>query len=284
MGFLMFILCVLVVVILWIAIYDSNRFVIRNYTIANEKINRKMRIVFVSDLHNKQYGPNNERLAQAVSNLSPELLVIGGDMINGVPRAKRKNALDFLDSIKDLPLIYANGNHEHRISLYPQTYGTAGIDYEKELCEKGIHRLINEHKTFSSHNLIFYGSQIEAKFWEKIHTPKLEVEDLNKDLGECDHNSFSILLAHKPDFFPVYKAWGADLVLSGHVHGGIVRIPGGKGILSPNIRFFPKYDGGIFEEESATMIVSRGLGIHTIPFRLFNPGEIVVIELTPKEK
>ena len=102
-------------------------------------------------------------------------------------------------------------------------------------------------------------------------------------IGTADKDSFNVLLAHNPDYFPAYAQWGADLVLSGHVHGGMVRIPWWKGVVSPSIRLFPKYDGGKFEEGNSTMILSRGLGMHTIPVRLFNPAEIVVVELEGEE-
>ena len=107
---------------------------------------------------------------------------------------------------------------------------------------------------------------------------------LIQTLGEPCAEKYTVLLAHNPDFFPVYAEWGADLVLSGHVHGGMVRIPGWKGVVSPNIRFFPKYDGGKFEEGKSTMILSRGLGMHTIPVRLFNPGELIVIDFMKEQE
>ena len=68
------------------------------------------------------------------------------------------------------------------------------------------------------------------------------------------------------------------MVLAGHVHGGMVRIPGWKGIVSPAVRLFPKYDGGLFRIGKSTMLLSRGLGMHTIPIRLFNPGEVLVVD------
>ena len=82
--------------------------------------------------------------------------------------------------------------------------------------------------------------------------------------------------------FENYAKSGVDLVLSGHVHGGIVRVPfWGKGVLSPNVRLFPRYDGGIFHKGESTMLVDRGLGEHTIPFRLFNPAELWVLCFEP---
>ena len=103
-------------------------------------------------------------------------------------------------------------------------------------------------------------------------------------LGQPSEEYFNILIAHDPDYFPKYADWGADLVLSGHVHGGMVRVPfWGKGVVSPNVRLFPKYDGGEFTIGKSRMLLSRGLGMHTIPIRLFNPGEILEVELMPDE-
>ena len=107
---------------------------------------------------------------------------------------------------------------------------------------------------------------------------------MKKRLGKADKDAFSLLLAHNPVWFEDYAAWGADLTLSGHVHGGVVRLPFLGGVLSTSFRLFPKYDGGYFTKEGKHMIISRGLGAHTIPLRLFNPAELVVIELEPQEK
>ena len=104
-------------------------------------------------------------------------------------------------------------------------------------------------------------------------------------LGNARKDNYVILLAHNPDFFSEYARWGADLTISGHVHGGIARVPfWGKGVISPSLRLFPEYDGGIFEQGGAKMLLSRGLGTHTIPVRLFNPGELWVVDFTAKGK
>ena len=102
-------------------------------------------------------------------------------------------------------------------------------------------------------------------------------------LGESRKDYFTILLAHNPDYFPEYDAWGADLVLSGHVHGGLMRLPLLGGVVSPATRLFPKYDGGLFEGKNGKMILGRGLGTHTLPIRIFNPGELIVVELEPEK-
>ena len=90
---------------------------------------------------------------------------------------------------------------------------------------------------------------------------------------------YQILLAHNPAYVPVYKEWGADLILSGHLHGGVMRIPGIGGVIGPDFTIFPKYSGDIYREGDATIVVSKGLGVHSIPVRLFNPAELIVLEM-----
>ena len=107
----------------------------------------------------------------------------------------------------------------------------------------------------------------------------MPAEYLTKILGEPRADACQILIAHNPLYFEEYAAWGADVVVSGHVHGGIMRLPLLGGVLSPNLSLFPKYDGGRFELGKSSLLLSRGLGTHTVPLRIFNPGELVVVEI-----
>jgi predicted MPP superfamily phosphohydrolase len=111
----------------------------------------------------------------------------------------------------------------------------------------------------------------------------MEDSYLQEILGKPRENACRILIAHNPDFFEQYAAWGADVVVSGHVHGGIMRLPFFGGVVSPRLTLFPEYDGGRFEKGQAVMILSRGLGTHTLPLRIFNPGELVEIHLEPEQ-
>ena len=95
---------------------------------------------------------------------------------------------------------------------------------------------------------------------------------------------YTILLAHNPNYFDVYADWGADLSLSGHIHGGMIRLPLIGGVLSPETLLFPKYDAGVFENGAAKMILSRGLGRGRMGIRLFNPPEVVSITLHSGEE
>ena len=101
---------------------------------------------------------------------------------------------------------------------------------------------------------------------------------MQEKLGECG-SGYNIVIAHNPDYFDDYVEYNADLVLSGHIHGGIIAIPGIGGVISPQLRLFPKYDSGMFTRGNTTMIVSRGIGWHSIPIRIFNKAEIVSVTI-----
>ena len=100
---------------------------------------------------------------------------------------------------------------------------------------------------------------------------------LREKFGIPDPEAFHILLAHNPVYFDTYAAWGADLTLSGHLHGGIIRIPGIGGLITPQAQLFPKYDRGLISVNGKYMVVSAGLGEHTVPIRIFNPPQLILI-------
>lgn len=272
----------LIIIVLWVMLYDSNRFVVVKHEVRDRRVCGHYRVVFLSDLHNKQFGRDNARLLEAIGEIGPDAVLVGGDMINGKPGEKLERAVNLLRALKEkYPVYYANGNHEHRIKLYPDTYGDEAERYAASLAELGIVPMVNTHVQLPGINLTIYGSEIDKYYYKRFTIPEMDSEYLPRLLGSPDPGTYTILLAHNPDYFPRYAEWGADLVLAGHIHGGIVRIPfWGKGLLSPNVRFFPRYDGGVYREGDSTMILSRGLGIHTIPFRLFNPAEVIVIDFT----
>ncbi len=282
LNILLLVLFLLIIIIFWVMLYDSNRFVVVRHEVRDRRVCGHYRVVFLSDLHNKQFGRNNARLLEAIEEIGPDAVLVGGDMINGKPGEKLDRAVNLLRALKEkYPVYYANGNHEHRIKLYPGTYGDEAERYAASLTELGIVPMVNTHVQLPGINLTIYGSEIDKYYYKRFTIPEMDSEYLPRLLGSPDPGTYTILLAHNPDYFPRYAEWGADLVLAGHIHGGIVRIPfWGKGLLSPNVRFFPRYDGGVYREGDSTMILSRGLGIHTIPFRLFNPAEVIVIDFT----
>lgn len=268
------ILCVVV------AVFDCNRFVTVEYEIVSEKIARPCKIVLLSDLHNKSYGKDNERLVRAINDISPDVILTAGDMLTAVKGQPFDTALSLLRQLSSrYPVFYGMGNHEYRLDLYPEQYGDMYDRYRKSLQSMGIEPLINQSTYLPSFNLSVCGVQIDRSYYGRFRKYPMDESYLPNILGESREDAFQILIAHNPLYFKEYAAWGADLVTAGHVHGGIMRLPVLGGVLSPNLSLFPKYDGGRFEQGRSTMILSRGLGTHTIPLRIFNPGELVVVKV-----
>lgn len=276
------ILCIL---LLWVILYDSNRFVVRELKLCDRRMKKPVRAVVIADLHNKRYGKNNEILLAAIRAKKPDMIWIAGDILTAKPGKTMEPAICFLRELaREFPIYYGNGNHESRLKLYPQTYGNMAGEYGQALAEMGIAPLVNSHVNLEEYGITVYGVEIAKRYYKRFKQEGMGREYLKRILGEPDNSRFTILLAHNPDYFPDYAQWGADLTVSGHVHGGVVRVPiWGRGVISPGMCLFPKYDGGIFREGGKVMLLSRGLGMHTIPVRLFNPGELWVVELKPEE-
>ena len=277
------VIAVILVVLVWIMLYDSNRFVVRHYFLRDQIIKKPVKAVVLAYLHNKRYGKENERLLQAIDEIRPDMILIAGDILTAKPKASLETAVDLLTKLAGkYPIYYGNGNHEHRLKLYPENYGDMAERYEEALQKIGIRRLVNEHTVLEESGICIYGSEIDKLYYKRFGIQPMDPEYLKSLLGQPSAEKYTILIAHNPDYFPKYADWGADLVLAGHVHGGMVRVPiWGKGVVSPNVRLFPKYDGGEFTLGKTRMLLSRGLGMHTIPIRLFNPGEVLEVDLLP---
>lgn len=280
------IICIIIVFLLWVTLYDSNRFVVEGHSFTDSRIRKKCRAVVLADLHNKCYGRDNERLLAAIREQEPDIILVTGDIPTAKPGKSLDIAIHLMEELaKEFPIYYANGNHEQRMKLYPKCYGTMCETYDKALRENGVHRLVNAYTVLEDFGIAVFGAEIDRYYYKRFGVKYMPPEYLPSILGQPDTVNYNILLAHNPDYFPQYASWGADLVLAGHVHGGMVRIPfWNKGVVSPNVRLFPKYDGGIFRQDKSVMWLGRGLGMHTIPIRLFNPGELMVLDLEPDRK
>ena len=112
----------------------------------------------------------------------------------------------------------------------------------------------------------------------------MSTEYIYQKLGLTEKDCFTILVAHTPAYIKEYSEWGADLIICGHYHGGFVRIPFLGGVISPQLKLFPKYSGGKYNVNNTDVIVSRGLGSHTLPFRIFNTPELIVVKFNKEER
>ncbi len=277
-------ICMAAVIILCllISLYDCNRFVTVRYEVTSGKLTKPCKLVLLSDLHNKSYGKDHGKLIREIDRISPDVILTAGDMLTAVQDTPCEKALSLMRQLSSrYQIYYGLGNHEQRLHQYPEQFGTVYDDYVKELSDCGITILINANTYLPEYNVAVCGSAIDRQYYRKFRKQPMQTGYLPKILGRPLEGACQILIAHTPQYFEEYAAWGADLVVSGHVHGGIMRLPVLGGVLSPNMTLFPKYDGGRFIHGKSVMILSRGLGTHTVPLRIFNPAELVVIDLLP---
>ena len=280
--YLILALFLIVAVCIAVIAYDMNRFVVVPYEIRSPKIKEKYTFVMLSDLHNKAYGRQNEKLIRAITALAPDSVMTAGDMYTSKKGTGSANALALLGALAErFPVYLANGNHEHKTRMNPVQFEDMYEQYVAELKKKKLSRLINEHVVVPKYNLDICGLEIGQEYFKHFKKQRMPSGYVKKLAGGANQERFQILLAHNPIYFQEYADWGADLVLSGHIHGGIIRLPYFGGVVSPAATLFPKYDGGEFTLGGSTMILGRGLGTHTLPVRMFNPGEIVFVTLRP---
>ncbi|MCH4193035.1 MAG: metallophosphoesterase [Butyrivibrio sp.] len=261
---------------------DMHRFVIRSYEICSDKITRDVRLCLISDLHGKDYDDGNQCLISAVGKEHPDVVLVAGDMITSQNPCTKSGdvALHLLTALAaQYPVFLANGNHEYKTEKMTEWFGSFYETYARQLKEAGVVILQNESIYLERDNICITGLEMRHRYYHRFYKHKMDPEYLNETLGTPVKRQFQLLIAHNPMYFEEYADWGADLTVSGHVHGGIVRLPLLGGVISPALILFPKYDGGRYDRNGKTLILSRGLGTHTIPVRMFNPGEVAIIDL-----
>lgn len=269
---------------------NQYRFRQEYYQLSSKKLSKPLKIVFLTDLHEKVYGTDNEPLLRAIRRATPNLVLVGGDMM--VARHGKRHyadwdtpALNLMTALAaEFPVIHSNGNHETCMML-PQ-FMDLYHGYMDALRSAGVTLLFNSTASFS--DIVIYGfvplepdTEPGRAAFEAGRTLLPEKDSLSARLGPKTEDRFCLLLAHNPDYFEAYADWGADLVLAGHQHGGLIRLFR-HGFFGPSRKFFLKRSGGRYTHNGSTMIVSRGLGSHTLPVRIFNPPELTVLELRPE--
>ena len=230
------------------------------------------RIVVLADLHSTEFGSQNENLFSAVESQKPDyIFVVGdlGDRFRGLPEHYAADTAAGLTAIA--PTYYVTGNHEWALGDVPELKQT--------LTSRGVTVLSNEFLTLERNGdtLILAGID-DPNGYADQKSP----ETLAAELYAAHGDPFWILLAHRNDTIETYAAAGYDLVMSGHAHGGIIRLPFTDGLISPSRTFFPTWTSGVYTVGETTLFVSRGLGNNTTPikgFRLFNRPELAVVEL-----
>ncbi|MBB2183055.1 metallophosphoesterase [Lachnospiraceae bacterium MD1] len=291
-GFMIVLGIILLLVLL--SNIENKRLVTSKYTIVSDKLPKDFhntRFVLLADLHNNSFGKQNARLIRKIKEINPEFIITAGDMINKRESCCPSNGYSLMKQLsKHYTVYYSLGNHEQRMKQLWELQNTSDteesvistwVEYINELSNLGIILLDNQSTYINRKNgkLRITGLSIEPKYFEHNKSPEMPVEYVESLIGKRTDKEFQILVAHNPIYFQTYAAWGADLTLSGHLHGGMVRLPGVGGLVSPQVQLFPKYHSGNHTEEGQHLIVSRGLGSHSIMPRLFNIPEIVVVTL-----
>ena len=270
------IVAILILLIIWIA-YGNTDLEIYKYNVKSEDIPSEFdnfRIVQISDLHNAEFGENNEKLLLMLKQADADIIAITGDMIDS-RNTDVDVAISFAQKAVNIaPVYYVNGNHESRVSG----------EYEKlrqGLTDAGVTILENSSAdiTIGDEAITLIGIN-DPTFCMEFVDDTMEQNIAHQLVNVIpDNDNYKVLLAHRPEYFDVY-AGNVDLVLSGHAHGGQFRIPFIGGLVAPGQGFFPEYYEGSHIKENTEMIVSRGIGNSIIPFRINNKPEIIVAELT----
>lgn len=267
------------------------KFRVKEYNVYSSKVDvgEGVKFAVLTDLHGMEFGKQNEDLVKKIKEIDPDAVLAVGDLnVRSAPETLKTAEELLLNLVKDYPVYYSLGNHEYKL-LVSEKYREqrdAYLEYEKTLGNAGIHFLHNGHETMQigQTKIFFHGLELPLSYYQKVKTPKLSLSEIEKFIGKREEEGFHVLMAHNPKYGKIYFSWGADLILAGHYHGGIMRLGEHWGILSPQFHVFPSYCCGDFVKNGQHMIVSAGLGEHTIPVRIHNPRELLVVAVKPLEK
>lgn len=260
------VLLILLVLVVWV-LWANTAIEVNEWTIESPDIPDGFdgfRIAQVSDLHNAEFGDENERLLELLESAEPDIIVITGDLIDS-RNTDVEVALAFAEhAVEIAPCYYVSGNHERRVQEWEEL--------RTGLIDVGVMVLETEkvHLERDSDALTLIG--ITDPTFGDAYISGL------RDMMEQE-DGYTVLLAHRPEMIEFYASCGVDLVFSGHAHGGQVRIPFVGGLVAPHQGFFPEYDSGLYREGGTAMLVSRGLGNSIAPLRVNNRPEILVAVL-----
>ena len=229
------------------------------------------KIAHVSDLHNAVFGRKNEKLLSLIRAAEPDIIAITGDLIDS-RHTDIDSALAFVEAAAEIaPVYYVTGNHESRLDF---------DEIEPRLIAAGARVLRNEAEDIGrGGERIRLAGIDDPSFIRTGETAEERAAAELEQLGDGG-GTFTVLLAHRPELVEVYAEYGAGLVLSGHAHGGQVRLPLLGGLYAPGQGLLPEYDSGLYSLGETQMVVSRGLGNSVAPLRVNNRPELVIVTLS----
>lgn len=269
------ILPVLAILVVLTLIALDERLILRTYTVVSPKLTAEVRLAVVTDFHSSD---NADDVVAMVTSCAPDAVLMVGDMFDDDTQNRpTERTLSLMRQLSaQYPCYYVSGNHEawtgEMDALYQQTE-EAGVTLLR--MSSGVLTVRGQRIALCGipdpYEMVFSGA------------PDTE-EQLQQALEDVDSADFTVLLAHRPELLAKYAQFPVDLVVSGHAHGGQVRIPGVlNGLYAPNQGWFPKLAGGAYTQDGTTLIVSRGLAVRTWLPRIFNRPEVVLMRCVPAE-
>lgn len=241
------------------------------------------RITQVSDLQSEYFGENQSDLLEKVKETNPDIIVFTGDLLD-------RNHTDYdaarmaMEGLLDIaPVYYVNGNHE--MALEEETMQ----GFYEELADMGVNVLFDRHVTIEKDgeaiHLLGLSEYTVFECKNQVRSNRVRADEmmmksaLSALSADVEAEDFTVLLTHEPQYLEIYASPKIDLIFAGHAHGGQIRLPFTDGLYAPGQGVLPKMTSGMHTCESSTLVVSRGLGNSTFPFRVFNRPEIVTVEL-----
>lgn len=269
------ILPVLAILVVLALIALDERLILRTYTVASPKLTAEVRLAVVTDFHSSD---NADDVAAMVASCAPDAVLLVGDLFDDDTQNRpTERTLSLMRQLSaQYPCYYVSGNHEawtgEMDALYQQTE-EAGVT---------VLRMSSSVLTVRGQRIALCGVPDP---YEMVFSGAPDTEEqLRQALENVDSADFTVLLAHRPELLAKYAQFPLDLVVSGHAHGGQVRIPGVlNGLYAPNQGWFPKLAGGAYTQDGTTLIVSRGLAVRTRLPRIFNRPEVVLVRCVPAE-
>lgn len=269
------ILPVLAILVILTLIALDERLILRTYTVVSPKLTAEVRLAVVTDFHSSD---NADDVAAMTASCAPDAVLLVGDLFDDdTANRPTERTLSLMRQLSALyPCYYVSGNHE------AWTGGMDALYQQTEEAGVTVLRMSSGVLTVRGQRIALCGIPDP---YEMVFSGAPDTEEqLRQALEDVDSADFTVLLAHRPELLAKYAQFPLDLVVSGHAHGGQVRIPGVlNGLYAPNQGWFPKLAGGAYTQDGTTLIVSRGLAVRTRLPRIFNRPEVVLVRCVPAE-
>ncbi|WP_251136062.1 metallophosphoesterase [Exiguobacterium sp. s138] len=260
----------------WFLYRENNQIDTTAVTVQSDKLPAAFndyKILQIADLHGKSFGSRQKVLLKKVNKLQPNVILMTGDLIDSRRNGEEEALLLMKQLTPDYPVYFVTGNHEVRLNL----------TILPKLERLGVTVLRNTSVPLERDGqfieLLGIDDPTTTRWSEGLQEPDGIRQSLDQAQSTAETRSFQLLMAHRPEYLPLYAERKVDLVLSGHAHGGQIRLPFTDGMYAPGQGFFPDLTAGQHTMENTRLIISRGLGNSLFPFRIFNHPELIVVTL-----